>query len=123
MAKSGFRNKRGEQLAMPTFTATAAKNGFGRVLEAVAERGAVAITRHDAPKAVLLSIDEYEALLARGGRALDTLTAEFDALLASMQTPRARRAMKDAFDATPGRIGKAAVAAAAATRRASKRRR
>jgi len=83
---------------MPTFTATAAKNEFGRVLEAVAKKGAVAITRHDATKAVLLSIDEYETLLARGGRALDALTAEFDALLDGMQTARARKAMKQVFE-------------------------
>ena len=100
---------------MPTFTATAAKNGFGRVLDAAVENGAVAITRHDAPRAVLLSVDAYDALVARGGHALDTLTAEFDTLLESMQTPRARRAMKTAFAASPARIGEAAVAATART--------
>jgi len=97
---------------MPTFTATAAKNEFGRVLDIAVEKGAVAITRHDAPKAVLLSIDEFDALVAAGTRTLDTLTAEFDELLARMQTPTARKGMADAFDATPGRLGKAAVAAA-----------
>jgi antitoxin Phd len=97
---------------MTTFTATAAKNEFGRVLDTAVEKGAVAITRHDAPKAVLLSIDEFEALVAAGERALDTLTEEFDELLARMQSPRARKGMAEAFDATPARLGKAAVAAA-----------
>ena len=97
---------------MPTFTATEAKNEFGRVLDTAVEQGAVAITRHHAPKAVLLAIDEYDALVAAGERTLDTLTSEFDELLARMQAPGARKGMADAFNATPARLGKAAVAAA-----------
>lgn len=112
MAKPWFHNRRGERVVMPTFTATDAKNVFGRVLDTAVEKGAVAITRHDAPKAVLLSIDEFDALVSAGGRTLDTLTAEFDERLARMQTPRARKGMADAFAATPARLGKAAVAAA-----------
>lgn len=112
MAKMSFHNRRGERVVMPTFTATDAKNEFGRVLDIAVEKGAVAITRRDAPKAVLLSVDEFDALVSAGRRTLDTLTAEFDELLARMQTPRARKGMADAFDATPARLGKAAVAAA-----------
>jgi antitoxin Phd len=112
MAKPWFHNRKGERVAMPTFTATAAKNVFGRVLDTAVEKGAVAITRHDAPKAVLLSIAEFDALVSAGGRTLDTLAAEFDERLARMQTPRARKGMADAFAATPTRLGRAAVAAA-----------
>ena len=112
MAKPIFHHRRGERVAMPTFTATDAKNEFGRVLDTAVEKGAVAITRHDAPKAVLLAIDEYDALVAAGERTLDLLTAEFDELLARMQTPRARQGMTDAFNATPTRLGRSAVAAA-----------
>ena len=97
---------------MPTFTATEAKNEFGRVLDTAVETGAVAITRRDTPKAVLLSIKEFDALVAAGERTLDTLTAEFDDLLARMQTPAARKGMADAFNAQPTRLGRAAVAAA-----------
>jgi hypothetical protein len=50
---------------------------------------------------VLLSITEPDALVAAGERALDMLTAEFDELLARMQTPGARKGMADAFNATP----------------------
>lgn len=39
-----------------------AKNEFGRVLDLAEKNGAVVITKHDAPRAVLLSIDEYNAL-------------------------------------------------------------
>ncbi len=97
---------------MPTFTATEAKNEFGRVLDTAVEKGAVAITRRDTPRAVLLSIKEFDALVAAGERKLDTLTAEFDELLARMQTPAARKGMADAFNAPPVRLGRSAVAAA-----------
>ena len=66
MAKPLFHHRSGERVAMPTFTATVAKNEFGHVLDTAVEKGAVAITRHDAPKAVLLSIDEYDALVEIG---------------------------------------------------------
>lgn len=37
---------------------------------------------------------------------------QFDALLAQMQTPKARRAMNALFNASPEELGKAAVTAA-----------
>jgi antitoxin Phd len=112
MAKPINYHRRGERIAMPTFTATEAKNRFGRVLDTAVEKGAVAITRHDAPKAVLLAVEEYDALVAAGERTLDSLTSEFDELLARMQTPGARKGMAEAFNATPTRLGRAAVVAA-----------
>jgi antitoxin Phd len=107
-----FRNRRGERVEASSFTATDAKKQFARVLEMVLQGGAVVITKHDAPKAVLLSVDEFNALTKGAEGTLDTLSAEFDALLARMQTPRARAGMKAAFDASPRELGKAAVAAA-----------
>jgi antitoxin Phd len=112
MAKPLFHHRKGQRVAMPTFTATEAKNEFGRVLDTAVEQGAVAITRYDAPQAVLLAIDEYDALVAAGERTLATLTSEFDKLLAPMQTPGARKGMADAFNATSSRLGRSAVAAA-----------
>jgi antitoxin Phd len=112
MARSMFYYRRGERVAMPIFTATSVKNNFGRVLDTAVEQGAVVITRRDAPKAVLLSIDEFDALVAAGEQTLDTLTAEFNEILAGMQTPAARQGMADAFNAAPARLGNAAVAAA-----------
>ena len=109
---SDLRNRRGEPIETSSFTATEAKNEFGRVLETAIQGGIVVITKHDAPKAVLVALDEFRALVgARKGR-LDTLRGEFDALLARMQTPEARSGMKAAFDATAAQLGKAAVAAA-----------
>jgi len=112
MARPILHHRRSELAAMPTFTATDAKNEFGRVLDTALQKGAVVITRHDAPKAVLLAVDEFDALVAAGARTLDTLSADFDELLARMQTSRARQGMTDAFNATPARLGRAAVAAA-----------
>lgn len=107
-----FRNRATESSPPCSFTATDAKNEFGRVLETAMRTGLVVITKHDAPKAVLLSIDEFRALLSSENRKLDTLSAEFDALLNRMQTPKVRAGMKAAFDASPVQLGTAALAAA-----------
>ena len=93
-------------------SATEAKNKLGEVLDTVMQRGIVLITKHETPKAVLLSIEEYGAL-ARGAQStLDTLNDEFDLLLARVQTAKARAGMKAAFNASPKLLGKAAVKAA-----------
>ena len=107
-----FRNRRGERVEAAAFTATDAKKQFARLLELVLQGGAVVITKHDAPKAVLLSVDEFTALTKATESPLDTLSAEFDALLARLQTPRTRAGRKTAFAASPKELGKAAVAAA-----------
>ena len=96
-----FRNRRGEQVKAATVTATQAKNEMGSLLERVIRGETVVITRHDAPKAVLISESQ-----------LDSLNKDFDGLLARMQTPGTRSAMKRAYDASPGKLGKAAVSAA-----------
>ena len=101
-----------ERIETFSVTATEAKNEFGRLLDAAIQGGAVIITKHDAPKAVLISMDEFEALSRAGETKLDTLRGEFDELLARMQTPKARAGMKAAFNASPKELGKAAVAAA-----------
>jgi antitoxin Phd len=45
------------------------------------------------------------------------LSAEFDDLLARMQTPKSKAAMASAFDAKPVELGRAAVKAARPKRR------
>lgn len=107
-----FRNRRGEQINIASVTATDAKNEFGSVLDTAIEKGAIAITRHETAKAVLLSVDEFNALVGAREGELDTLGGEFDALLAGMQAPGARSRMKAAFGASPTELGKAAVMAA-----------
>lgn len=92
-------------------SATDAKNEFGRILEEVIRGGKVVITKHDSPKAVLVSIEEFTALSNAHRAELEMLSGEFDRLLARMQTPAARAGMKAAFHATPKELGKAALAA------------
>ena len=112
-APSVLNSYRGDRLgAASTVTATDVKNKFGRVLEMVIQGGLVVITKHDEPKAVLISMREFNALTNGNRIKLDTLSGEFDALLARMQTPAARVGMKAAFDASPNQMGKAAVAVA-----------
>lgn len=111
-ATVAFRNRRGEHVDASSFSATDAKKEFGRVLEVAVQGGLAVITKHDAPKAVVLSIEEFNALAGANERKLDTLSEEFDTLLARMQTPDARTAMEVAFGASPKELGAAAVNAA-----------
>lgn len=105
-----LRNHRGEEVAVPEFSATEAKNSFGRVLDAASSQGMVAITKRDRPTAVVLSLDAYQALLDARDQALGSLSHEFDALLLQMQTPASRQGMMDAFEASPEALGAASVA-------------
>ena len=107
-----FRNGNSATLEPTSVTASEAKGEFGRVLEMAIRGQAIVITKHDTPKAVLMSLESFNALSGAGGTTLDTLDREFDALLARMQAPRARRGMKAAFAASEKQLGKAAVAAA-----------
>ena len=101
-----------QQPKRASFTATEAKNEFGQLLERAIQGEAVVITRHDAPKAVLISMDEYTALKRTPELNLDALSAEYDAMYERMQTKKAAAAMDAGFHATPEQMGKAAVAAA-----------
>lgn len=111
MSAIRFRNSRGELVDAAAFSASEAKNAFGRVLDTVLGGGIVTITKREQPRAVVLSIDEYRALADVQRAPLDALAAEFDSLLQGMQKPASRRAMRSAFAATPGQLGRAAVAA------------
>jgi len=109
MATLTFKNSRGELVDIPTVAATRVKNEFGQILEQATHTGAVAITRHDTTKAVLLSVAEFESLVSARSRTLDVLGNEFDALVAGMQTQKSRQGMKAAFNASPAQLGRAAV--------------
>ncbi|MDD4868083.1 MAG: type II toxin-antitoxin system Phd/YefM family antitoxin [Mycobacterium sp.] len=106
-----FRNRDGKLVDVPTVTSTRLKNEFGAVFDQAAVTGAVVITKHDTPRAVLLSYAEFEALIASVTPALDDLSERFDKLLATMQTPQAKEGVTAAFDATPQELGAAAVRA------------
>ncbi|MGH8641391.1 MAG: type II toxin-antitoxin system prevent-host-death family antitoxin [Burkholderiales bacterium] len=111
MSTLTFRNSQGELIDVPTVAATRLKNEFGTVLEQAVRGGAVAITKHETPRAVLISYDEFQALVKARAHTLGELRAEYDTLLARMQTPKARKGMEAAFDATPAELGRAAAKA------------
>ncbi len=87
-----MRNHHGDSVEIESFSATEAKNSFGRLLERTLASGMVAITRHHEPRAVLLSIDDYQALVAKVEDPLNRLRGDFDELVAKMQTPAAKAA-------------------------------
>ena len=98
---------------MPTISATELKNATADVFEQVAARRAVAITRHEKPRAVLLSVEQYEALTGQQNPDwLEKLHEEYRGLLDRMQGPKQRAAAEKLFKATPEELGEAAVWAA-----------
>ena len=105
-------SRRRDSLTPIEMTATAAKNQMGQLLETVMRGGVVLITKHEAPKAAVIPIAEYEKFSRATEATLNALSGEFDALLARMQTPKARAGMQAAFDASPEELAKAAVTVA-----------
>ena len=63
------------------------------------------------PKAAPICNDEFESPVKARSDTLDDVVAEFDALLAGMQTSKARKGMKAAFSASSAELGRAAVKA------------
>ncbi len=95
---------------MPSVSATELKNATADVFDLVAAKRAVAIRRHDKPRAVLLSIEEYAAL--KGGDdslLLEELKAKYSGMLDDMQSPEQKAAAERLFEATPEELGEAAV--------------
>lgn len=104
-----MRNHRGDHISVPEFSATEAKNSFGKVLDTAISQGMATITKRDRPTAVVLSLDAYQALLEGQSKPLEQLSHEFDALLQHMQSQPAQDAMMSAFHASPETLGLAAV--------------
>lgn len=90
---------------------TEAKNLFGALLDKAISGKTVVITRRDTPKAVLVGFEEFESLARGSVRTLATLSEAFDVRLAQMQSAKARAATRKAFEASPKRLGRAAVGA------------
>lgn len=97
---------------LPTVTATELKHSTADVLDQVSAGKAVAITRHDKPRAVLISIEHYKELTGSQSDWLADLHTEYRGMLDEMQTPEQKAGALRAFNATPEELGKAAVAAA-----------
>ena len=116
MSALTYRNRLGDLVAVPAVAASDAKNRLGAILDQASSSGPVAITRHDKTRAVLVSIEEFEALVAGREATLETLGAEFEHMLAEMQTPRARKGIASAFASSPVELGRAAVKGAKQSR-------
>jgi prevent-host-death family protein len=104
------RNKRGELIDAPHFTASEAKHKFGQLLDAALRDGPVTITKQRKPTAVLISLEEYRALTQAEDRTLAALSSEFDRRYAAMQNPGAALAMQQAFDTPEVQLGAFAAA-------------
>jgi hypothetical protein len=58
---------------------------------------------------VLVSYEEFQALVNGRAQSLSELDGEFDALLARMQTPKAKKGVDAAFRASGAELGRAAA--------------
>ena len=104
-----FRNSEGALVNIPTVTTSQVKSEFGAILDKVTRVGAVTITHHGTPKAVLVSCEEFDSLVEARSR---KLSSEFGDLLDRMQRPKAKKAMNTAFNASPIKLARAARQAA-----------
>jgi len=94
--------------ALPDISASDLKNKFSEVARLVA-REPLAVTRHNRREFVILTASQYEELQQSRRAPLESLTAEFDQLVARMNTPKAKRATVALFSASAKALGKAAV--------------
>ena len=101
-----LRDRRGQ--VAPAVTAAELKNRTGAVLAGALSHGTVAITRHGEIHAVLLSSDEYRALLKHAPAPAKALEKEFDQLLARMRTKRSVEAALSLFRMKPDDFRRAA---------------
>lgn len=91
--------------ALPRTPASDVKKlGWRGVMKTVARGGKVVVTNHNTPEAVILSADEYAAILqaldaagAAQRSALDTLRTRFDARLATLQADDAGARLRAAM--------------------------
>ena len=94
---------------LPTVTATELKHSTADVLDQVAAGKAVAITRHDKARAILISVEQYRELTTGDGDWLAELHEEYRGMLDRMQEPEQKAAALRLFTATPEELGAAAV--------------
>lgn len=107
-----YRNARGEMVTLESIPAEELKNAPGAVLEQAAQGRAVVVTRRSAPRAVILSIEDFQALARDRSPDLAELEGRFDELVAAMQTKESKAGVAALFRATPSELGRAAAGAA-----------
>ena len=107
-----YRNARGEMVDLQSIPAEELKNAPGAVLEQAANGRAVVVTRRSAPRAVILSIEDFQALARDRSPDLAELEGRFNELVTSMQTKESRAGVAALFRATPTELGRAAAGSA-----------
>jgi len=85
--------------ALPDISATDLKNKFSEVVR-LASREPLAVTRHNRRDFVILSATQYEELQQSRLAPLKSLATDFDAMVASMNTPKDRTARAAFFAAS-----------------------
>lgn len=108
--RTGRKPRRGDTTAA-SVSSTKAKTSFRELIQK-AKRGPVFVTVHKKREAVVMSMEEYEQLLANQRNPLADMAEHFDALVARMQTSEHAAAVDALFNATPKELGKAALQAA-----------
>lgn len=98
-------------------TASVLKNKFSEVAR-LASREPLAVSRHNRREFVILTAAQYEELQQSRRAPLESLTAEFDQLVARMNTPKAKRATASLFSASSAELGTAALKARQSSARA-----
>ncbi len=94
--------------ALPEITASILKNKFSEVAR-LASREPLAVTRHHRREFVILTAEHYEELQQSRLAPLESLTAEFDQMVARMNTPEDRAARRTFFKASAVKPGPALV--------------
>ena len=80
-------------------TASVLKNKFSEVAR-LASIGPLAVSRHNRREFVILTAEQYEELQQTRRAPLESLTAEFDQMVAKMNTPADRAARRSFFKAS-----------------------
>ena len=89
-------------------TASVLKNKFSEVAR-LASKGPLAVSRHNRREFVILTAGQYEELQQSRRAPLESLAAEFDQMVATMNTPKAKHATAALFSATSADLGHAFV--------------
>ncbi len=89
-------------------TASVLKNKFSEVAR-LAASGPLAVSRHNRREFVILTAEQYEELQQSRRAPLESLTAEFDQMVARMNTPEGKRASAALFSASAADLGRAFV--------------
>lgn len=96
---------------LPAVPATELKKSTADVLNEVGAGKVFAITRHDKPRAVILSAEKYDALVASESGWFQNLFKQYEHMLDDMQSPEQKVAARRLFEATPEELGEAALQA------------